>query len=87
MCAFFVRGFPTTQGKGVSIKILKERLFTVIKNGDRQGIFLSDKKIAEELNAGGIEIGRRTVNKYRGEMNIPDSRTRKAGANWEVAAS
>lgn len=38
---------------------------------------LSDQKIAEKLAASHITISRRTVNKYRTEMNIPDKSGRK----------
>ena len=38
---------------------------------------LSDQKIAEQLSAGGIEISRRTVAKYREIANIPPSSGRR----------
>ncbi len=41
---------------------------------------LSDQKICEQLEALGIQISRRTVNKYRTEMGIPDKSGRKSWA-------
>lgn len=41
---------------------------------------LSDQKICTMLEAYAIHISRRTVNKYRTEMNIPDKIGRKAWA-------
>lgn len=42
---------------------------------------LSDKKIADQLEQGGIQISRRTVAKYREEMSIPSSANRKRLVN------
>lgn len=55
---------------------VKEKLKEVIEQEDKEKPY-SDKKITELLNAGGIDISRRTVVKYREEMNIPNSRGRK----------
>jgi len=38
---------------------------------------LSDQYISDELNKTGINISRRTVAKYRDELNIPPSSKRK----------
>jgi RNA polymerase sigma-54 factor len=38
---------------------------------------LSDKEIETRLKDKGIEIARRTIAKYRGELNIPPSSKRK----------
>jgi RNA polymerase sigma-54 factor len=42
-------------------------------NGEKK---LSDQKISEMLKNKGINIARRTVAKYRGELNIDSSYTR-----------
>ncbi|MBR5160495.1 MAG: RNA polymerase sigma-54 factor, partial [Thermoguttaceae bacterium] len=39
---------------------------------------LSDDAIAETLQKQGFDIARRTVAKYRQELNIPSSRQRKS---------
>ena len=41
---------------------------------------LSDEKIAQGLNREGIQITRRTVAKYRDQMNVAGSRQRRATA-------
>ena len=38
---------------------------------------LSDARIADELKAGGLRIARRTVAKYREEMGISASKSRR----------
>jgi RNA polymerase sigma-54 factor len=49
----------------------------LIENEDKKKP-LSDQAIANILKAKyGIKIARRTVTKYREELNIPDSRTRR----------
>ena len=48
----------------------------IIEEEDSDSPF-SDQKIAEQLSAGGIEISRRTVAKYRELANIPPSSGRK----------
>jgi RNA polymerase sigma-54 factor len=39
---------------------------------------LSDDALADELKKRGFDIARRTVAKYRGQLNIPTGRLRKA---------
>lgn len=39
---------------------------------------LSDDQLADELKKRGVEIARRTVAKYRGQLGIPTGRLRKA---------
>ncbi|NIW24130.1 MAG: hypothetical protein GWN29_05920, partial [Gammaproteobacteria bacterium] len=38
---------------------------------------LSDAAVAKRLKEGGLQIARRTVAKYREEMNIPASKARR----------
>ena len=38
---------------------------------------LSDDHLVEELRKQGIDIARRTVAKYRGQLNIPTARQRR----------
>lgn len=85
MSKFFVGGFPTAQGEGVSVEHLKEKVMALIEAKDEQEIFLSDEGIARELKDEGIKIKPRTVNKYRREMDIPNSRERKVRATREDA--
>ena len=55
-----------------SVDSIKE----VIDNEDKKKP-LSDQKITNLLKDKGIEISRRTVAKYRSELNIPDASGRK----------
>ena len=74
---FFHRGVPDTQGGTVSslkVKDLIHKLLTVEDDGRP----LSDQRIVELLRREhAIEIARRTVAKYRGQLKIPSSSRRK----------
>jgi RNA polymerase sigma-54 factor len=74
---FFHRGVPATGGDTVSslkVKDLIHKLLTA-EDGTRP---LSDQKIVEILRREhGVEIARRTVAKYRGQLKIPSSSRRK----------
>jgi RNA polymerase sigma-54 factor len=74
---FFHRGVPATGGDTVSslkVKDLIHKLLTA-EDGSRP---LSDQRIVEILRREhGVEIARRTVAKYRGQLKIPSSSRRK----------
>ena len=59
-----------------SVDSIKETIKEVINNEDKIKP-LSDQKITTLLKDKGIEISRRTVAKYRSELNIPDAYGRK----------
>lgn len=59
-----------------SVDSIKETIKEVIDNEDKKKP-LSDQKITNLLKDKGIEISRRTVAKYRSELNIPDASGRK----------
>lgn len=59
-----------------SVDSIKETIKEVINNEDKI-MPLSDQKITTLLKDKGIEISRRTVAKYRSELNIPDASGRK----------
>jgi len=73
---FFTLGFKTDAGDDISVHILKEKIRDLIgkENPDRP---LSDNDLTDILNRNGIEIKRRTVAKYREEMGLPNSRSRR----------
>ena len=74
---FFPKGIGGQEdGDSLSVMKVKDMLLEEIKNEDKKSP-LSDQKIADNLNARGVEISRRTVAKYREEMNIPNGRGRK----------
>jgi RNA polymerase sigma-54 factor len=73
---FFHRGVQAVDGEAVSsltVKELVRRLLTAEDTGKP----LSDQKIVEMLRQQGIEIARRTVAKYRGQLKIPSSSRRR----------
>lgn len=74
---FFHRGVPGTQGDTVSslkVKDLIHKLLTIEDSGRP----MSDQRIVELLRRDhNIEIARRTVAKYRGQLKIPSSSRRR----------
>ncbi len=73
---FFTVGVESADGENVSTVQVKEKIRRIIEGESRQKP-LSDQKIAKLLNRDGIQITRRTVAKYRDQMNIAGSRDRK----------
>lgn len=73
---FFSEGISTDSGEDVSSREVKQSLKDLIDSEDK-GKPLSDDKLEKLLNAKGYNIARRTVAKYREQMNIPVARLRK----------
>lgn len=73
---FFQSGVKGASGEGVSSESVKSVMKDMIDKEDSKKP-LSDQFIADELVKAGINISRRTVAKYRDEMNIPPSSKRK----------
>jgi RNA polymerase sigma-54 factor len=73
---FFTGGTQTESGEEVSWDAVKAALKEVIDAEDKSSP-LSDDALAEALSQRGIEIARRTVAKYRDQLNIPAARLRK----------
>ncbi len=73
--AFFSAKLQTTSGD-VSTEKVKYMIQELIENEDKRKP-LSDQAIVNILKDKGIKIARRTVTKYREELGIPDSRTRR----------
>ena len=73
---FFSNKLATTHGKSVSAKQVKAAIRELIRNEDTVKP-LSDQAISSSLEDQGIMIARRTVQKYREELNILPSRQRK----------
>ena len=61
----------------ISAKSVKEKISKLIDEEPAENP-LSDQKIADILKQEGIDIARRTVAKYRDQMNINPARYRKA---------
>ena len=73
---FFTKGLTSLDGSDISNKSVKYAVAELIKKEDRQNP-LSDQEIADILSKRGILVARRTVAKYRAELNIPSTRARK----------
>jgi len=73
---FFSSSLGTQDGNEISAKSAKDRIRRIIDREDPHNP-LSDQKIADMLKAGGLNIARRTVAKYREQLNILPARMRK----------
>ena len=73
---FFSESLATKSGEEVSTREVKTILNEAISNEDKTKP-LTDEKLAELLKENGYLIARRTVAKYREQLNIPVARLRK----------
>lgn len=73
---FFTPGYQTASGESMSNTSVKEAILDLIKAESALNP-LSDKEIVSILSERGIPIARRTVAKYRNELNILPSNMRK----------
>ena len=73
---FFHSGIDSDTGEDISSLTVKKKIQSFIDSEDPRKP-LSDSKIMKILNDEGINIARRTVAKYRDELNIPSSTDRK----------
>lgn len=73
---FFTPGYETSGGVTMSNTSVKESIAELVKNESAKSP-LSDKEIVTILSNRGIPIARRTVAKYRTELNILPSNMRK----------
>ena len=73
---FFSEGLQTDSGEEVSTREIKRILKDCI-NGEEKKKPLTDEKLTEILQEKGYQIARRTVAKYREQLNIPVARLRK----------
>ena len=73
---FFTPGYQTSSGESMSNTSVKGAILDLVKN-DGGDAPLSDKEIVEILSKRGIPIARRTVAKYRTELNILPSNMRR----------
>ncbi|HCE55950.1 MAG TPA: RNA polymerase sigma-54 factor [Lutibacter sp.] len=73
---FFSESMKNDQGEDVSTREIKNILETVIKKEDKKKP-LTDDKLALILKEKGYPIARRTIAKYREQLDIPVARLRK----------
>jgi RNA polymerase sigma-54 factor len=73
---FFTGGYQTATGESLSNISVKQALLDLVKH-ESGSAPLSDHEIVEILSERGIPIARRTVAKYRSELNILPSHMRR----------
>lgn len=73
---FFSEGLETESGEDVSSREVKNLLRAIIEEEDKSKP-LSDKALTEILKRRGYKVARRTVSKYRENLQIPVARLRK----------
>jgi RNA polymerase sigma-54 factor len=74
---FFTEGMMNEEGEEVSTRIIKLRIKKLIEEEDSHNP-ITDDQVVKILAKEGIKLSRRTVAKYRDQMQIPGSRERKA---------
>ncbi|MCH2234784.1 MAG: RNA polymerase factor sigma-54 [Crocinitomicaceae bacterium] len=73
---FFSESLSTSSGEEVSTREVKKILQEAVDNEEKKKP-LTDQKLTELLKSKGYNIARRTVAKYREQLNIPVARLRK----------
>ena len=73
---FFSEGMTNEEGETVSTREIKQRLQEIIKQEDKHHP-LTDDELVSAMHQSGYPIARRTVAKYRDQLNIPVARLRK----------
>ncbi len=74
---FFTEGMINEDGEEVSTRIIKLKIKKLIEEEDSHNP-ITDDQVVKILAKDGIKLSRRTVAKYRDQMQIPGSRERKA---------
>jgi len=73
---FFHSGIDRDYGEDISSLTVKRKIEQLVESEDGRHP-LSDSELMRILNREGIQIARRTVAKYRDELNVPSSSDRK----------
>ena len=73
---FFSASLGSTSGDDVSATVVKHKIKALVQAEDPAKP-LSDETIARLLDRDGIQVARRTVNKYREELKIPPASRRR----------
>jgi RNA polymerase sigma-54 factor len=73
---FFSESMTTVDGEEISSKEIKTIIKETINQEDKQSP-VTDDALTEILNQKGYKIARRTVAKYREQLNIPVARLRR----------
>lgn len=73
---FFSDAYSKEDGTTISNKVVKSHLKEIIENEDKKKPF-SDEELSERLSEKGYHIARRTVAKYREQLDFPVARLRR----------
>ena len=73
---FFSEGLENQEGEEVSTRELKKALQDCIDAEDKRKP-LTDDQLVAEMTRRGYKVARRTIAKYRDQLNIPKARLRK----------
>lgn len=68
---FFTTGIKTDSGSKISSETIKQEISQILETAQNKS--LSDSQLTQVLNEQGIKIARRTVAKYRAQLNIQNS--------------
>jgi RNA polymerase sigma-54 factor len=74
---FFTEGMMNEDGEEISTRIIKLQIKKLIEDEDSKNP-ITDDQVVKILAKDGIKLSRRTVAKYRDQMQIPGSRERRA---------
>lgn len=73
---FFSDGYTTEEGEELSIREIKQLLKECVEHENKENPY-NDDELADILREKGYPIARRTVAKYRQQLNIPTARLRR----------
>lgn len=73
---FFNDGYTTEEGEEMSVREIRQALKECIDNEDKKKPY-TDDELTDMLKEKGYPIARRTVAKYRQQLNLPVARLRK----------
>lgn len=73
---FFSEGMENAEGEEVSTRELKKALQECVDAEDKRNP-LTDDQLVAEMTRRGYKVARRTIAKYRDQLNIPKARMRK----------
>jgi RNA polymerase sigma-54 factor len=74
--SFFTHAYTTESGESISSQTVKELLIKILENEDKRSP-LSDETLSSLIKAQGIPCARRTIAKYRQELNIGNTTQRR----------
>ena len=73
---FFSEGLENSEGEEVSTREIKKVLRDLVDNEDKHNP-LTDDDLVDALTAKGYKVARRTIAKYRAQLDIPKARLRR----------